>query len=57
MKTNPPLLTYDKTLFNEYLEMVRSRFLPNQLKDANTLLQHATTLIDKLKKVYNLKNE
>ena len=36
MKTNPPLLTYDETLFNEYLEMIRSRFLPNQLKDADT---------------------
>ena len=57
IKTNPPLLTYDKTLFNEYLEMIRSRFLPNQLKDADTLLQHATALIDKLKKVYNIKNE
>jgi len=57
MKTNPPLLTYDKTMINEYLEMVRSRFLPIQLRDADTLLQHASTLIDKLKKVYDLKNE
>jgi len=57
MKTNPPLLTYDKTLFNEYLEMIRSRFLPYQLRDADTLLQHATILIDKLKKVYHLKSE
>jgi len=57
VKTSPPLLTYDKTLFNEYVEMVRSRFLPVQLRDADTLLLHANFLIDKLKKVYNLKNE
>lgn len=54
-KTDPPLLTYDKTLFNEYLEMVRSRFLPGSLKEADNLLKHATTLIDKLNKVYHLK--
>lgn len=56
VKTNPPLLTYDNTLFNEYPEMIRSRFLPNQLKDADTLLQLATSLIDELEKVHNLKN-
>jgi len=54
MKTNPPLLTYDKTLFNEYLEMVRSRFLSNHLKDADTLMLHATVLITELKKEYHL---
>jgi hypothetical protein len=54
MRTNPPLITYDKTLFNEYLEMVRSRFLPRQLTEANKLLLRATALIDQLKKVYHL---
>ncbi len=57
IKNNPPLLSYDKTLFNEYLEMVRSRFLPRQLRLADTLLDHATILIDKLKRVYNLKDD
>jgi hypothetical protein len=55
--TNPQLLTYDKTTFNEYIEMVRSRFLHYQLNDADTLLKHATDLIIKLKKGYHLKDE
>ena len=57
MKTNPPLLTEDKTLFNEYLEMIRSRFIEWQLKDAKTLLQKATLLTDELEKEYQLKNK
>ena len=56
-KTNPPVLTYDKASFNEYLEMVRSRFLNRQLSSADTLLNRATILIETLKKVYHLKNE
>lgn len=55
IKSDPPLLTYDKVLFNEYLEMVRSRFLSTQLENAETLLQDASELIDKLKKAYSLK--
>ncbi|HUZ59494.1 MAG TPA: hypothetical protein VMU83_12000 [Hanamia sp.] len=54
MKTNPPLLTEDKTLFNEYLEMIRSRFIEWKLKDAKTLLHQAILLIDELEKDYHL---
>lgn len=57
IQSKPPLLTYDKTLFNEYIEMIRSRFLLYQIGDADTLLFHAITLIDQLKKDYNLKDE
>jgi hypothetical protein len=56
MKTNPPLLTYDKTLFNEYLEMIRSRFIYLQVEDAKTLLKQATLLIGELEKEYHLIN-
>jgi len=41
-KTNPPLLSYDKTLFNEYLEMVRSRFLYIKVQSAGTLRHRAS---------------
>jgi hypothetical protein len=57
LQTNPELLTYDKTTFNEYIELVRSRFLHYRLNDADTLLKHATDLIIKLKKGYHLKDE
>ena len=56
MKTNPPLLTEDKTLFNEYLEMIRSRFIYLQVDAAKTLLQKATALIGELEKEYHLMN-
>ena len=56
-KTNPPLLSYDKTMFNEYVEMVRSRFFYLKVANADTLLQHATGLIQELKKEYRLDNE
>jgi hypothetical protein len=52
--SNPPLLSYDKTLFNQYMEMVRSRFHQNFLDEDDTLLAHATRLITDLKKVYHL---
>ena len=57
IKTNPLLLNFDKASFNEYLEMVRSRYLQGQVTNADTLLQHATILIEKLKKEYNLQDE
>jgi hypothetical protein len=56
-KTNPPLLSYDKTLFNEYVEMVRSRFLYLKVANADTLLHHSAGLIDLLKKEYHLQDE
>ncbi|HUZ59561.1 MAG TPA: hypothetical protein VMU83_12340 [Hanamia sp.] len=57
MKTNPPLLTEDKTLFNEYLEMIRSRFIYFKVEDAKTLLKQATLLIGELEKGYHLQNK
>lgn len=53
--TNPPLLTYDKVLFNQYVELVRSRFFSAKVNTANTLLQQATQLIGTLKEEYHLK--
>ncbi|HVM89891.1 MAG TPA: hypothetical protein VMT76_17015 [Puia sp.] len=57
IKTNPPLLSYDKTLFNDYVEMVRSRYLWLKVNNADTLLAHATVLLKDLKKEYNLEEE
>jgi len=51
---NPPLLTYDKTVFNEYIELVRSRFFTSKVKNADSLLVHAHALITELKKEYHL---
>ena len=51
---NPPLLTYDKTVFNEYIELVRSRFLNRKVTSADTLLVHARDLISELRKEYHL---
>ena len=56
-KTAPPLLSYDKTLFNEYVEMVRSRFLYLKVESADTLRFRATELIYLLKKKYGLPDE
>lgn len=56
-KTNPPLLSYDKTLLNDYLEMLRSRYMWIKVNNADTLLVRATTLIRDLQKEYHLENE
>jgi hypothetical protein len=57
IKTNPPLLSYDKTLFNDYIEMLRSRYIRLKANNADTLLAHATLLIGDLKKEYHLDSE
>jgi len=54
MLINPPLLTYDKTVFNEYIELIRSRFLRSKVRSADTLLVHAGVLITQLRKEYHL---
>lgn len=55
MKTNPPLLSYDKTLFNQYVELVRSRAIRfSNIPEAISLLKQATVLLDELKKEYHL---
>ncbi|MBS1667600.1 MAG: hypothetical protein JST58_09510 [Bacteroidetes bacterium] len=57
VKTNPPLLSYDKTLFNDYVELVRSRYIWLKVNNADSLRAHAALLIKGLKKEYNLENE
>ena len=52
--TNPPLLSYDKTLMNQYVEMVRSRFI--RLFDvaySDSLLKQANIVLAELKKEFN----
>jgi len=55
--SNPPVLSYDKALFNEYVEMVRSRFMNISIVDAKALLEQATKLIRELKSTYNLEDD
>ena len=55
MQTTPPLLSNDKAVFNQYLELVRSRFMHSKVRGADTLLLHSVSLIDDLKKEYHLK--
>jgi len=57
IKTNPPLLNTDKVLFNQYVEMVRSRFLDRKIVFATEILNHADTLIAELKKKYDVEEE
>lgn len=57
MKTNPPLLSTDKVLFNQYVEMVRSRFLDRDVISAVDILNHADSLIVALKKRYDVEEE
>ena len=54
--SNPPLLSYDKIIFNQYAEMVRSRFYKNNVNVASLLLNSADSLIAMLKKEYHLEN-
>jgi hypothetical protein len=54
MHSNLPLLSTDKTIFNQYLEMVRSRFIPLKLRSADTLLVRATGIIQDLQNEYHL---
>ena len=58
MRSNPPLLSYDKTLFNQYIELVRSRFMRNtNVTLADSLLKQSTELISKLQRKYDLDGE
>jgi hypothetical protein len=55
--SNPPLLSTDKTIFNQYLEMVRSRFIPSKIRSADTLLVRATAIIGDLQNEYHLEKK
>ena len=50
----PPLLTHDKSLFNQYVELVRSRFIGRRVTLADTLLSKARILVIDLKKEFRL---
>jgi hypothetical protein len=52
IKTKPPLLSYDKSVFNQYVEMVRSRYFQRKLIVADSVLTLANRLIDGIKKEY-----
>jgi len=54
IQTHPPLLTYDKTIFNQYIELVRSRFLERKVRYGDSLLLEANGLIINLRKEYQL---
>jgi hypothetical protein len=54
MQSNPPLLSYDKTLFNQYVELVRSRFMRTNISYADSLLLQGTVLINELQNKYHL---
>ena len=54
--TNPPLLTYDKSILNQYVELVRSRIVFLRTPHiADTLLRRATDLIRNLEDEYDIK--
>jgi hypothetical protein len=58
MKSNPPLLSNNKALFNQYIELVRSRFFRRVIVgDADSTLNLANSLISELKKEYHLKDD
>jgi hypothetical protein len=52
--TNPPLLSYDKTLMNQYVEMVRSRFIRAfDVAYSDSLLKQANIVLAELKNEFN----
>lgn len=52
--SNPPLLSYNKVLFNKYVELVRSRFMNSKITNADALLNQAKLLLSELNKEYHL---
>ncbi|AYD47546.1 MAG TPA: hypothetical protein VFQ86_07040 [Arachidicoccus soli] len=53
INTNPPLLSYDKTLFNEYAELVRSRFIRiYNVAYSDSLLKQANIVLRELQNEY-----
>jgi hypothetical protein len=54
MRSNPPLLSYDKTLLNQYVELVRSRFMHGNITLADSLLNQSNKLIKELEQKYDL---
>jgi hypothetical protein len=56
MAHDPPVLSYDKSLFNEYVELVRSRYMNYNISYAQSMLKQAKVLIDELQATYHLDN-
>lgn len=54
INSNPPLITYDKSVFNQYVELVRSRFFERKVSSVDTLLKRSKVLIVDLKKAYHI---
>ena len=52
LESEPPLLTYDPILFNQYMELVRSRNIRSKVNRAKVLRDEASSLIDALKNEY-----
>lgn len=52
--TNPPLLSSDRIVFNEYAELCRSRSLRRHLINTREALKTATEIIERLSKQYHL---
>ncbi len=57
IRSNPPMLSYDKTLFNQYIELVRSRFMHGNVSLADSLLKQSNKLMLDLGKKYDLNKE
>jgi hypothetical protein len=57
IQTNPPLLTLDKNVFNEYLELVRSRNFGGKLSNAKWLLKNARDLLLALRETYHIEQD
>jgi hypothetical protein len=55
LSLNPPVLSTDKIIFNEYAELVRSRFFRRRVVFADSLLQYSRILLTELKKEYHVK--
>jgi hypothetical protein len=54
IKINPPLLSKDEILFNEYIELCRSRNLKQQLNNAKLSLDLAEKIVAGIKKEFHL---
>jgi hypothetical protein len=54
LQSNPPMLSYDKLTFNEYVEMVRSRFLNAYIVNAKAARKQAIALLQQLQDEYHI---
>jgi len=58
IRSDPPLLSNNKIVFNQYIELVRSRFLRSSFVDyADSTLKQANSLISELKKEYHVEDK